>query len=69
MIIWMKVLTTSASGDSNVGEALNGTGHWTFNVLNTFYDVVWHVSWSIMGNILAVNGGDNKVSVWKETPD
>lgn len=23
--------------------------------------MVWHVSWSITGNILAVSGGDNKV--------
>lgn len=69
VIIWTKVLATSASGDGSVGEALSGTGHWTFNVLNTFDDVVWHVSWSIMGNILAVSGGDNKVSLWKETPD
>jgi hypothetical protein len=26
---------------------------------------VWKVSWSIMGNILAVSQGDNKVSLWK----
>merc|ERR1712243_145868 len=32
-------------------------------------DVVWHVSWSVPGNILAVSGGDNKVSLWKETLD
>lgn len=34
---------------------------------DNFVDVVWHVSWSITGNILAVSGGDNKVSLWKET--
>ena len=39
---------------------------WTLRILNTFDDVVWHVSWSVMGNILAVSGGDNKVSLWKE---
>ena len=33
-----------------------------FKVLNTFPDVVWHVSWSITGDILAVSGGDHKVS-------
>ena len=39
---------------------------WTLRILNTFDDVVWHVSWSVMGNILAVSGGDNKVSLWKD---
>ena len=36
----------------------------TRRVLHTFEDVVWHVSWSVSGNILAVSGGDNKV-VWR----
>jgi len=40
---------------------------WKPRVLNTFDDVIWHVSWSVMGNILAVSGGDNKVSLWKES--
>ena len=36
-----------------------------FRVLHTFEDVVWHVSWSVSGNILAVSGGDNKVGmIW-----
>jgi len=30
---------------------------------------VWRVSWSVMGNILAVSQGDNKVSLWKEALD
>jgi len=42
-------------------------GAWIPKVLHTFEDVVWHVSWSVSGNILAVSGGDNKVSLWKET--
>ncbi|KAK1901057.1 Deoxyribonuclease-1-like 1 [Dissostichus eleginoides] len=33
---------------------------WTAKLLHKFNDVVWHVSWSITGNILAVSGGDNK---------
>ena len=33
-------------------------------VLHTFDDVVWHVSWSVSGNILAVSGGDNKVRIF-----
>ena len=39
---------------------------WTGRTLHTFEDVVWHVSWSATGNILAVSGSDNKVSLWKE---
>jgi len=34
-------------------------------VLN-FEAVLWRVSWSLSGNVLAVSGGDNKVSLWKE---
>ncbi|KXJ20086.1 Protein SEC13-like [Exaiptasia diaphana] len=40
---------------------------WTSKVLKKFSDVVWHVSWSVTGNILAISGGDNKVSLWKES--
>uniref|UniRef100_A0A6B2LAW1 Uncharacterized protein n=1 Tax=Arcella intermedia TaxID=1963864 RepID=A0A6B2LAW1_9EUKA len=29
--------------------------------------VVWRVSWSITGNILAVSSGDNSVTLWKQT--
>lgn len=45
----------------------SSSNNWTSKVLNKFSDVVWHVSWSDTGNILAVSGGDNKVSLWKET--
>lgn len=31
-----------------------------------FPDVCWRASWSLLGNILAVSGGDNKVTLWKE---
>jgi len=34
-----------------------------------FEHKVWRVSWSPMGNILAVSQGDNKVSLWKEAVD
>jgi protein transport protein SEC13 len=42
---------------------------WTPKLLHKFSDVVWHLSWSITGNILAVSGGDNKVSLWKENTE
>lgn len=32
-----------------------------------FPDVLWRASWSLSGNILALSGGDNKVTLWKET--
>jgi len=38
------------------------------NVLR-FETKVWRVSWSVMGNVLAVSQGDNKVSLWKESLD
>lgn len=44
-------------------------GPWTKKPLSKFPDVVWRVSWSITGNILAVAGGDNKVTLWKEAAD
>lgn len=34
-----------------------------------FPDVVWRASWSLSGNILAISGGDNKVTLWKESID
>lgn len=40
---------------------------WTHRILKTFNEVVWHVSWSLMGNILAISYGENKVSLWKES--
>lgn len=41
-------------------------GQWTSRELDTFSDVLWHVSWSLCATILAVSGGDNKVTLWKE---
>jgi protein transport protein SEC13 len=40
--------------------------NWASSILHTFDDVVWNVSWSLTGNVLAVSGGDNKVSLWRE---
>lgn len=35
---------------------------WTPEPLHVFDDVVWHVSWNFVGDVLAVSGGDNQVS-------
>ncbi|GAA6023740.1 hypothetical protein JCM10207_000241 [Rhodosporidiobolus poonsookiae] len=32
-----------------------------------FGDVVWRVSWSVAGNVLAVSSGDGRVTLWKES--
>jgi len=39
---------------------------WTLARTLEFDAVLWRVSWSLSGNILAVSGGDNKVTLWKE---
>ena len=46
-----------------VGDA--DAGAWKCETLD-FEVVVWRVSWSMAGNVLAVSGGDNRVSLWKE---
>jgi protein transport protein SEC13 len=40
-------------------------GQWESKELK-FDAVIWRVSWSLSGNVLAVSSGDNKVSLWKE---
>ena len=47
---------------------------WTYDSTNAqwtqqelaFGCAVWRVSWSVTGNILAVSGGDNLVTLWKQ---
>ncbi|KAI9661491.1 MAG: GTPase-activating protein S13 [Alyxoria varia] len=51
----------AAGGGSDAADPSN----WRCTTL-TFDTVVWRVSWSLSGNVLAVCGGDNKVSLWKE---
>lgn len=44
------------------------SGQWQKQPLteSKFPDVCWRASWSLSGNILAVSGGDNKITLWKE---
>lgn len=44
-------------------------GDWKKTALRSdkFPDVVWRVSWSMSGNVLAVSCGDNKIYLYKET--
>jgi len=32
-----------------------------------FDEIIWRLSWSLTGNILAVTSGDKRVTLWKET--
>jgi len=63
------IATCSQDGRVIIWTSDGTSNTWTPKTLHTFDDVVWHVSWSVMGNILAVSGGDNKVSLWKESTE
>lgn len=56
---------TSSSSPSD-SQAAAGSSSWTCSTVLPFEAAVWRVSWSLSGNVLAVAGGDNKVSLWKE---
>ena len=61
----------SCGQDGNVFIWTQGApgGAWTSHELHNFNAPVWRVSWSTMGNILAVSDGNNTVSIWKESID
>jgi len=46
-----------------------GAASWTCKKLPPLEAVVWRVSWSLSGNVLAVSAGDGKVTLWKEGLD
>ncbi|KAJ2223595.1 GTPase-activating protein S13 [Coemansia sp. RSA 520] len=60
----------SCSQDKNVyiwtRDAQSESLDWKQQALEPFPDVVWRVSWSLSGNVLAVSCGDNRVTLWKE---
>ncbi|KAF2722858.1 protein transporter sec13 [Polychaeton citri CBS 116435] len=67
-----KQYLASASQDHTVriwtcaaGSDASDASSWKSETLD-FEVVCWRVSWSMAGNVLAVAGGDNRVSLWKE---
>lgn len=65
MLVWTKDMPTAPW----VKTTLDPSPTVSQNTLSTpgkFPDVVWRVSWSLTGNILAVSCGDGKVTLWKE---
>ncbi|WPG99591.1 transport protein sec13 [Acrodontium crateriforme] len=67
-----KTYIASASQDHTVriwtlaaGADVDDASAWKSETLD-FEVVVWRVSWSMAGNVLAVSCGDNRVSLWKE---
>lgn len=66
--VLQKSYIASASQDKTVRiwtSDPSNPSQWDSKVLN-FETAVWRVSWSLSGNVLAVSGADNKVSLWKE---
>ncbi|GBE85629.1 vesicle budding-related protein [Sparassis latifolia] len=68
VLIWTKDTPTSpwvktALDPSSVVSPIGGAGS---APAGKFPDVVWRVSWSLAGNVLAVSCGDGKVTLWKE---
>jgi protein transport protein SEC13 len=59
----------SCSEDKSVIIWSEHQGRWRKKKQLPFDTKVWKASWSVMGNILAVSQGDNKVSLWKESVD
>nr|OQO20384.1 Protein transport protein SEC13 [Rachicladosporium sp. CCFEE 5018] len=67
-----KSYIASASQDHTVriwtcaaGADQADSASWKSEVLE-FETVCWRCSWSLAGNVLAVSGGDNRVTLWKE---
>ena len=66
--VLQKSYIASASQDRTVRiwtSDPSNAAQWNSKVLN-FDAVVWRVSWSLSGNVLAVSGQDNQVTLWKE---
>jgi len=64
------IASCSQDGTVFIWTQNDASFNWSKKMLEPkFSTVVWRVSWSITGNILAVSSGDNKVTLWKESLD
>jgi len=71
VLIWTKdspqgSWTKTALDPNPTSAATSGAAGAAAITPGKFPDVVWRVSWSLAGNILAVSCGDGKVTLWKE---
>ncbi|KAL3230168.1 Protein transport protein SEC13 [Nakaseomyces bracarensis] len=62
------IASVSQDRTCNIWTQENNKGPWKRTILTAeeFPDVLWRASWSLSGNILAISGGDNRVTLWKE---
>lgn len=63
-----KIASCSSDGRVIVWTSDQGS-NWKSQCLHKFNECVWHVSWSLTGDLLAVSSGKNDVSLWKEGLD
>jgi len=63
------IASCSQDGSVIIWTQDDPTAPFTHKRIYKINEVVWRVSWSITGNILAVSGGDNKVVLLKESLD
>lgn len=61
---WVKTALDPSSASLTAVSPAVGAG--ALAPTGKFPDVVWRVSWSLAGNLLAVSCGDGKVTLWKE---
>jgi protein transport protein SEC13 len=69
VLIWTKDTPTSPwtkTALDPAGSVIPPAGGLSSIPAGKFPDVVWRVSWSLAGNLLAVSCGDGKVTLWKE---
>jgi protein transport protein SEC13 len=69
--IGLSVRTLASCGEDKMVHVYSQAagGAWACTKLPPFEAVVWRVSWSLTGNVLAVSCGDGKVTLWKEGLD
>lgn len=61
------IASCSQNGEVFIWRSMEGS-KWKLQRVSTGHqDVVWRVSWSITGNILAVTSGANRVTLYKES--